>query len=320
MKVFIHKWVFALISTVLCVLVSGCATPTIGRCRPLPRNAVPQVLAVSSFDNRSGFSGEWNLGSDMADLLVSELVSCRNFVVVERKHLDEVVGELERQRKTHFRPEGRVDMGRLKNARYLVRGVISDFSQVGGGSLSITIRSFLFGGKGYTARVALTLTIVDVESGEIVESIQCEGTARARQAYVKADYDNIAFGGDRFFRTPLGIATSNAIRRGVRGIVKKVPHVFWEPMIAAVSQKGIIILNGGSDRGLREGVVYDVRGEGQAVTDPTTGDLLSVIPGTVVGAIRVTQVGAKIAYAEVVKGTGFERGQRLVAVPHTEKK
>lgn len=320
MKRFVCEQLIALVFTGLCVLFSGCATPIVGRCRPLPGNAVPQVLAVSSFDNRSGFSGEWNLGSDMADLLVSELVNCRNFVVVERKHLDEVVGELDRQRKTHFRPEGRVDMGRLKNARYLVRGVISDFSQIGGGSLGVTIRSLLFGGKGYTARVALTLTIVDVESGEIVESIPCEGTARARQAYVKADYDNIAFGGDRFFRTPLGIATSNAIRRGVRGIVKKVPRVFWEPMIAAVSQKGIIILNGGSDRGLQEGVVYDVRGEGQAVTDPTTGDLLSVIPGPVVGTIRVTQVGARIAYAEAINGTGFERGQRLEPTPQIEKK
>jgi hypothetical protein len=157
----------------------------------------------------------------------------------------------------------------------------------------------------------MTLTIVEIETGEIIDSVQCASKVMAREAYVKGTYKNVAFGGDAFFRTPLGIATARAIRQGLNGIVKKLPRHMWQPMIASVAG-GRIILNGGKDRGFRPGALYLIRGEGQSVTDPATGDVLSVIPGPVIGTIRVTEVQRRIAYAEVVKGSQFRRGQRLV--------
>ncbi|MFW5871408.1 MAG: CsgG/HfaB family protein [Verrucomicrobiota bacterium] len=290
---------------------TGCAARMVGSVKPLPPEAIPPVIAVSSFENRSGFTGQWKLGSGMADLLVSELVASRNFVVVERKHLASIVRELQLQRSEGFRDEGKVDTGRLKNAEYLVRGVINDFSQVGGGSFAIAVRTFLFGGRGYKARVALTLTIVDVESGEIVDSVQCAGIAKARQAYAKGEYKNVAFGGDAFFRTPLGIATANAIRRGVRGIVHKAPKNYWTPMVCALGAGGAVIINGGSDRGLQKGKMFEVREKGTAVTDPGTGDVLSVIPGRKIAVVRVKTVKNNVSYCETVEGGDIKRGQLL---------
>lgn len=291
------------------ILFSGCATweslPV-----PLPKEAVRPVVAVSSFENRSGFPGEWQLGGGMADLLVSELVLSKNFEVVERQHLETVVGELQRQKNEMFRPEGRLESGRLKNAQYLIRGVINDFSQVGGGAFAVTIRRLLFGGKGCNARVSLTLTIVDIETGVIVSSVQCKGTSRAREAYVEGSYKGVAFGGDAFFKTPLGQATRDAIRQGLKGIIREMPRRHWKPVIASVAD-GRIILNGGRDRGFREGRQYVVREAAQPVTDPTTGDLLTLLPGKEVGAIKVVKVEEEIAYAEAVKGEGFRRGQYL---------
>jgi len=246
----------------------------------------------------------------MADLLTSELVRSGNFVVVERQHLDKVLGEISRQKAKHFRAEGKVADGRLKNAHYLIRGVINDFSQIGGGSLFVIIRNLFLRSKGNRARVALTLTVVNVESGEIVNSLQCGAMAYATHGYAKGRYRNVDFGGDAFLKTPLGVATVNAIRRGVRGVVKKVPRTYWEPMIADVSGRRII-LNGGRNRGYKAGQQYEVRGSGKPVTDPVTGDLLSIIPGAVVGTIRITQANEKIAYGQILRGTAFQRGQRL---------
>jgi curli biogenesis system outer membrane secretion channel CsgG len=293
--------------------LSGCTTSLIRTTRPLPKEAIPPVIAVASFDNRSGFQGQWELGSGMADLLVSEIVASRNFVVVERKHLNTVIDEIARQKDKLFRPEGKVNDGRLKNARYLVRGVINDFSQISGGSFGFALRQFFFLGRGHTARVALTLTIVDVETGEIVDSVQCAGIARARSAYIKANYKGVDFGGDAFFKTPLGIATSNALRRGLHGIVKKVPRTWWRPMIAEVTA-GRIVINGGENRGVKGDTLYRVREKGRAVTDPATGDTLDIIPGRVVGTIRITEVKDHIAFAEAVQGTQFARGQHLSRV------
>ncbi|OVE75726.1 hypothetical protein BVX97_03705 [bacterium E08(2017)] len=274
----------------------------ISRVKPLSDDYIKQVVAVTSFENRTGFSGQWKLGSGMADLLVSELVASGHFVVVERKFLRNIVGELERQHDKYFRKEGRVPHGRLKNARYLIRGVITDFSQVGGGGLFFGVKKFLLGGKAHKARVALTLTIVDVESGEVISSVQCSGTARAGQAYAKGTYKNIAFGGDSFFKTPLGVATCNALRRGLEGLVEEMPKVRWRPMIAQVVDARYIILNCGDDREIRVGNVYYVKAESRPIHDPVTGDVIKYVPGKEIAAVRVTAVDDSISRAVVLDG------------------
>jgi len=304
------KWPARVTVPVLAFLltaVGGCLT---GRIPPLPPDAVPPRVAVPSFENRSSFEGQWKLGPGMADLLVSELVASRNFVVLERGSLDKVVDEIARQTHRLFRQEGRVDEGRLDNAHYLIRGVITDFSQSSGGALWLGLRHLLIGSGGYTARVGLTLTIVDIESGRIIDSVQCAGKARAGDAYAKGSYKGIQFGGRSFFQTPLGIATSAAIRQGLRGIVRKMPRITWTPMIAEVEGTRII-LNGGRERGLNAGDVYQVRGQGTPVTDPLTGDVLDVMPGTVVGTVRIMEIREQVSVAEVVSGHGFARGQTL---------
>ncbi|NQT93117.1 MAG: hypothetical protein HQ559_10180, partial [Lentisphaerae bacterium] len=214
-----------------------------------------------------------------------------------------------------FRQEGKVDGGRLKNAHFLIRGVVSDFSQIGGGSFFAFVRNLFIRSMGNRARVAMTLTVVNVESGEIVGSARCSGMTYTSRAFLKSRYKNVDFGGDTFMRTPLGTATTKAIRRGVRGVVKTVPITYWQPMIADVMGTRIV-LNGGKDRGITVGREFGVRGEGRTVTDPATGDVLSVIPGPALGHVRVTQVLDKISYAEIVRGRGLQRGQRLVGIKH----
>jgi len=299
-------------------LAAGCVMPFVSPVKPLPRGAIPPRIAVASFENRSSFRGQWKLGPGIADLLVSELVASKNFVVLERGNLAAVVDEIARQKHKLFRDEGKVDEGRLENARYLIRGVITDFSQTGGGSLWMGFRRLLIGGGGYTARVGLALTIVDIESGKIIDSVQCAGKARAGEAYGKGSYKSVHFGGDKFFKTPLGVATAEAIREGLRGVVTKIPVHFWQPMIAEVGDQRVI-LNGGKQRGIASGQFYRVRGKGKAVTDPVTGDILEVLPGSVLGVLRVTEVRDNVSGAEVIRGHGFSRGQHLERIPAPAK-
>ncbi|MBM4143973.1 MAG: hypothetical protein FJ225_10345 [Lentisphaerae bacterium] len=294
----------------ICALTAGCVTLPVLPAAPLPPEAVKPVIAVTAFDEHNAGFKHWDVGGGMADLLTSELIKSGNFRVVERRHLDKVFGEIDWQKDARFRPEGRVAQGRLANAQFLIRGVVNDFSEVSGGSLFVGLAKYLLGGKGNRARVALTLTIVNVESGEIVDSAQAAGSAWARKAYAEGVYKQIDFGGKAFFNTPIGGATASAIRRGVRALVKKVPRVMWEPMIADVAD-GRVLINGGADRGIAVGAEYTVREAGRQVTDPVTGDVLSTLPGRMVGALRVVEVRERIAVAEPVSGGGFSRAQRL---------
>lgn len=300
------------LSLLALLLSSGCLSM---QHAPLGPREIAPCIAVTSFENRSGFSGQWELGQGMADLLISEMVATKRFEVLERGQLNHILDEIDRQPNGYFRKEGRVDRGRLKNAEYLIRGVVSDFSQVSGGSLWFKVQKFLLGGSAYTARVGLTLTIVDIESGQIIDSVQCGGDARASSAYGEGSYKNIRFGGDLFFKTPLGKATSLAMQDGLEGIVGRMPPKKWEPMIADVMDTQVII-NGGSNRGVRAGEIFEVRNADKPITDPLTGDVISVISGSVVALLKVEQVKEKVSYAKIIKGSTVCRGQHLkIAFP-----
>ena len=307
-----------LITLATLFIFSGCMTRMIKPAKPLSDDFIPSVISVTTFDNRSNFSGQWKLGDGMADLLTSELVISKNFVVVDRQQIHRIVGEIDMQRDQHFRQEGRTAAGRLKGAHYLIRGVINDFSQTSGSSLWFRIKNVLLGGNASKARVSLTLTIIHVESGEIVDSVQGSAYARARGAYVEGEYEGVRFGGDVFFATPLGIATANAIRSGVKEIIAKLPKNNWIPMIAKVSATGqYIIINGGENRGFQQEEIYAIRGKNQQVTDPSTGDILSILPGKILGTIKITSVEEKIAHAVPVSGKDFKRGQVLSPTDET---
>ncbi len=293
--------------------LAGCVMTMTDTVSALPEELHAPVVAVTSFENRSGFAGQWQLGSGMADLLVSELIQSRNFTVVERQHFEGLVDEIQRQQSRLFRNEGKTPIGRMKNAQYLIRGVINDFSQTGGASISVAFRNLFFLGRGHNARVALTLTIVDIETGQILASVQSTGLVRTREAYLESNYKGVSFGGDIFFATPLGKATARAIRGGVRQIARSMPENPWRPMISAI-KSNVVILNGGKDRAFRENTVYVVRTPAEPVTDPATGDILTFLPGTRVGTLRVTRVDEKVAFAEIIQGSGLERGQCLSEV------
>lgn len=294
------------------LLFPGCNMTLVDSIPPLPEDRHAPVVAVSSFENRAGFEGQWKLGDGMADLLVSELVESRNFVVVEREHFAKITGELNRQRSELFRPEGKTPIGRMKNAQYLIRGVVNDFSHTGSSSFSLSFLRYIFLlGRSHTARVALTLTLVDVETGQILSSVQSTGIVRTSEAYAKASYQGISFGGDVFFETPLGRATALAIRGGVKQMTRDMPENRWRPMISCV-RDGVIFVNGGKDRDFRVDTDYDVRGPAQPVTDPATGDVLTFVPGIKTGTVRIMKVDDKICYAKPIEGRGFERGQWLM--------
>lgn len=298
-------------------LMAGCATPPAlvsPPQEPFVKRSLKPVVAVSSFENRSGFEGQWRIGDGIADQLVVELKKCKRYEVLERQKLNLVLSELNLQNSSYFRHEGKVSAGQLKNCRFLIRGEINDFTQVGGGSFMVTMRKLFLFGRGYVARVSLSLTVVDVETGVIVASVPCSGDASAREAGFETEYKNVNFGGEAFYRTPLGSATRQAIRDGVRKLLRDIPLQYWQPMIAAV-EDGSVILNGGASDGYELGRDYLVRKNAVPITDPSTGDLLDWLPGSVVGTLRVNAVDERISRAEPVKGSGFARGQYLEPLP-----
>lgn len=298
----------------LVLLLAGCATR-----RPDPQTTITEdaegrlvfkpVAAVTDFDNRAGFEGQWKLGEGMAELLTTALLDSDQVIVLERKKIDAVIGEISRQGQALFREEGRVERGRLMNAQYLIRGVITDFTVTRRSSGWFSMPDlFLFGG-GSKARVAMNVYVIDVASGKVVVSVKSAGTASAGGAGAKVNYKDVSFGGESFFRTPLGKATEAAIGEAVELILAGVPRQAWQPVVAEVEGRSVII-NGGRNVRLQAGASFLVREAPREVTDPVTGDVIERKAGRVAGRARITEVLETSSHAELLDGEAH-RGDRL---------
>lgn len=308
------KWKSVGVSLLLAAGLFGCRSLH-PKLPPLPPNAVKPVVAVTEFENETGFAGQWKLGRGIPDLLVTELMNTHRLILVDRKNLGDVLGELSRQGKDLFRKEDSVTKGRLKNARYLIRGVITDFTQTGSDSAWFKTSKAAGGISGARALVMINLTVTDVETGEIICSVLADGSASASGKWARFDYNGVTFGGELFFKTPIGEATQEAIRKAVYRIALEIPYATWKPRVADVAAESVII-NGGENVGVLEGDLFDVREEGRTITDPGTGNTIDHLAGKVVARIRITEVRATSSDGLVLSGRP-QRGYFLekVAAP-----
>jgi len=267
------------------------------------------LLAVSSFENLAGVKGRWNLGEGMADLLIADLMATDHVIVLERKDIKRILEEIIMQGGDLFRREGRVERGRLKNAKFLVRGSVTDFTE------SVRVRGWfglpgfrVFGG-GNRARVAITLRVSDIETGEIISSLKTAASVSSGGLGAEGRYKNMTFGGDAFFRTPLGKATDIAIRKAVKEILRALPIDHWKARVAEAGSDYVVI-NGGRNVRVREGDEFTVRKAPRTITDPVTGDVIEVVAGSRVGRIRITKVNAGSSHGVVEEGVA-RRGDYL---------
>lgn len=290
------------------LLCCGC-----GNLRPLGSRTdyVKPTVAVMRFDNQAPFDGSWDLGNGLQDVLVDRLVATGRYHVVERQDINAIVRELDFQHGRSTRKEGRAAEGRLKNVKYLVKGVVTDFGHVATNRGAFGLGGFdIFGGRN-RAIMSVTLQVVDVESGEILASETIEHSVRAGDMSVKAVYKNVGFGGSTFYRTPLGKATAKVIDKAVRRITKVITAQPWQPKLAGVHETGTVVINGGSSRGLRKGMMYEVRARGKPIVDPDTGDVIGNQGGKFIGEVRISKVRELYSVAEIIGGKreDFQVGQ-----------
>lgn len=317
------RWICVALLAVLPLLTS-CGTPRVldGR-RAQIANAdsfLPRV-AVMPFDNRSNFSGQWALGTGFADLLTTYLLRTGRMVVLERNDIDDVLEELRLQNTGLVRQEGRAAESRLKNAEVLIRGVITEFtvtSDVSGwfGSRTADIgntklRDVSIRGNRRKARVSINMKVYDVETGEVLASVESAGSSSSGMLGGSAKYNQMDFGGEAFYKTPLGKATRQAMERAIHKIVNVMPRKAWQGRVAYAEGVGIII-NGGKNVGVRLGDQFAIRGAPQPITDPISGEVIREISGDVVAEVVVEQVedesaAARILYGQPQRGDLLER-------------
>lgn len=250
-------------------------------------------------------------GTGLADMLVTALVASKRFVVLERLNLEEVHKERAQGQAPEFDQTTAVKTGRLLGAQVIIRGAVTELAvkksgAAVGGLLGDTIG---FSKSSAESRVAIDLKMIDVGTGQVLDSVRAEGKAVSKGQSFTITKEKIKLGDSAFDNSPLGVAVRAAIDDGVRKICGRMEKLPWQAKLASVGQgdKGpVLYLNMGADSGLQPGDILEITRPGAEIIDPDTKLVLGREVGKKVGRCRVDQVQPKLTLADPIDGTGFQ--------------
>ncbi len=175
---------------------------------PVPAQDEKPRIGVLRFTNQTS-AGWWSasVGSELADMLASELVSTKAFQVLERKEIDAVLGEQDLGDSGRVSPATKAKMGKIKGAKYLVAGTVSSYEEgTKGGKAGISVGGISLGGSKEKTYIAVDLKVVDTETGEIVDARTIEAESKGVGLGGSVSIKGVSLSGGGFERTPAGKA------------------------------------------------------------------------------------------------------------------
>jgi curli biogenesis system outer membrane secretion channel CsgG len=299
------------------LLLAVVATPVLAQAPTRKR------VAVLDFDYatvRSYVSDIWgsdqDIGKGIADILVGQLVRNGSYSVIERKQLDRVLHE------QNFQQSGRADastaaqLGRILGVDAIIIGSITQFGRddkkvgIGGG---VRVGGIGIGGVGRRqakAVVQIDARVVDIRTAEILSVATGFGQSKRSGTTLigGAAVGGVAAGGafdmssSNFGSTILGEATRLAVDSLVTELVGASSRVTEtvaaiSALVADVSDNEVII-NKGTQDGVRVGVEYEILRAGREIRDPATGRVLRRMTEHV-GKVKITQADEQSAVGTV---------------------
>ncbi len=306
----------------------------------LPASAQAPVrkprVAVLDFDyatvqttSAAIFGTNVDVGKGITDLLITGLVNNGTFSVFERQALDKLMTEQNFSNSNRADPSTAAKLGKMAGVDYIIIGAITQFGNEtkkqnigGGGGNWHGVGVGGFGHSNSKAEVGISARIVNVNTGEIVAVAEGSGeSSRSSTSLLGGGGNwngfgggNVDFGSSNFEQTIIGEATKAAVDQLSANLVADAPKltvaaVKVDGVVAAVDS-GQIILNLGSDAGVKVGDQFEVVRVTKEIKDPTTGEVIRRLT-TTVGIIKATDVDAKSAVCVPVSGSGFREGDHV---------
>ena len=217
------KTTVILLSAVLAL--TGCATEHSRTVEPIksaaaktPYAGAKYQIAVGKFDNRSSFmrgifsDGVDQLGSQAKTILITHLQQAGRFSIMDRDNTIEAAKEAGLLKRTQ----------NIKGAEYLVTGDVTEFGRKEVGDQQLF--GILGRGKSQVAYAKVNLNIVDVETSEVVYSVQGAGE------YSLNNREIVGFGGTASYDATLnGKVLDLAIREAVSNLSNGIDTGAWRP-------------------------------------------------------------------------------------------
>ena len=259
-------------------------------------------ISVSKFENKAGWSGQWDIGNAFGEIMTAALQESGKFIVLGEKDMR---GEAmaEQDLATSGRMAGgkkAPKTGQMTPAQLLVKGAITHVQDsTSGGGAGVNVMGFKVGGSTDKAEVNATIYIMDSTTGQV--KAQTKVVGKAGRKGLNLGYSGSSFGGDvaGFKKDNVGKATEDAVAQAVQFLEKQLEKIPWEGTVIKGGDK--VMINRGSREGVSVGQVFSV-GAVTTLTDKDTGEVLDTEMKQA-GKIKVTSVKEKISYCKVLDGT-----------------
>lgn len=273
----------------------------------LPAPVGPKkLIAVADFENKTNWAGQVNLGTGMADQLITALMNTGRFIVLERQSIEAVLREQNLAASARATGEGGAKTGEVSRAQILIQGAVTEFQEiVSGGGGGFYYGGMMISANEARAHVAVDVRVYDTTTGQILASKACKGTATASGGSFGYADGNWAFSAGGQAKTPLDLAVRDAITQAVAFIVLELQKVPWEGRVAMIKDNDIFI-NCGRLAGIFLGDQFSVYKPGEPIIDPETGLNLGS-ENKLIGKIEIVKVDEKYSKAISISGGGFER-------------
>lgn len=277
---------------------SGNATNNLGTYKGMKKE-----IGVKGFENKAGWSGDFDLSENLSVMLESSLFDTGRFVVLQREKLGDVIAEQDLQASGRAaKAKNAAQTGKLRSARYIAGGAITEVThnQSGGGG-GLNVGGFRLGLSKNDAQITCIVTLTDTTTGEIVGKERVVGKAGGTGLNVGYS-GNIGGELGGFKKTPIGQAAQDVINKAAEFLAKKMEEFPVSGSVIKVADSGQIIINRGSEFGVEVGSTLTMATEGKELIDPDSGASLGKEEGRVLGHLKVAKVLDKISYCEVVDG------------------
>lgn len=269
---------------------------------PKPRVAIYGFYATGKM---AAFEG-YNIGDGLAAQLATELTRTGCFIVLDRTGLSDVLREQELGLAGIVNRESAPAAGRMVGADVLIKGSITEFdpNKKGGGlTLGFASRNNPFGlrlGRNKsTAHVGLDISIIDATNGQVKFSHRVSADSKTGGWTLGLDYKQASVGGDNFAKSPLGIASRNALGQAVLEIAQDITSNIQPRFQVASFDLNEVYLNASLASGIHEGDVFKVSTVVRVLVDPATGMLMDTIEREV-GEVRIIEVTDRYSRAELL--------------------
>ena len=295
------------------LLVLSAPGPAAAQSQDLPR---AKRVAILDFDystvrtaTAALFGTDIDVGRGISDMLVTSLVNDGTYTVIERAMLDQVLAEQDFSNSNRADSRSAAQIGRVLSVDAIIVGSVTQFGNdtrsTGLGGVGRAVSRFGFGGfdrEETKAVVAIDARIISVDTAEILAVAQAAGESSRTStsllggggSWRRSGAAFIDFGSSDFQETILGEAVRLATENLSGELVSQsgrigLRQVVVQGLVAAVDG-GLIIVNVGSDAGVRVGDRMTVERVTREIRDPATDAIIRRLSSEV-GAIGVDRRG-----------------------------